>query len=70
MPGLIQEAIKGVMAVITDQLAIHKQEIARIEQDVASTHERLNTVVTSIDHLENYRSMKLNKKGEHRPLFS
>ena len=53
MPGLIQEAIKGVMAVITDQLAIHKQEIARIEQDVASTNERLNTVVTSVDHLEN-----------------
>ena len=53
MPGLIQEPIKGVMAVITDQLAVHKQEITRIEQDVASTHERLNTVVTSVDHLEN-----------------
>ena len=53
MPGLIQEAIKGVMGVISDQLAIHKQEIAQIEQDVASTLERLNTVVTSVDHLEN-----------------
>ena len=41
------------MAVITIQLAVHKQEIARTEQDVASTHERLITVVTSVDHLEN-----------------